>query len=274
MLKIVRLVKIVEANEPNLDLGENDDIDFNQVSDNTLAILQEFLSSSNESFDQSSRELAVLPVQAVAPRPIVQVMQSTCSTFEIDELAKLFNSYLHVNVPLPTSSAIAPVGSNSIIQVMQRTCSTFAIDELVKRFNSDWYKNDSSLASTDTVKFSEHDAIEKTVKIEMPHVPGQPKITYIFTEQMWQNLCSALSPLLATTSNDISSASIVEICSDEEEEQGVHDGYIADNDDDDDEGNYFSPNDSSNASDDWELEPISPTVLDAALVDLYHKKRE
>lgn len=244
----VRIVGIIKEIEPNLDLSENDDIDFNQVSDNTLAIRSESLSSSN----QSSRELAILQVKAVAPKSIVSVMQRTCSTFAIDELIKRFNSYLYVNIPLPASTAIA---LGPTVPVMQRTCPTFAIN-----------------------------AIEKTVKIEMSHVPGQPKITYIFTEQMWQSLCFALSLFLPTTTNNIASASsIVEIGSDEEEEeveQGVYDGYVADDDDDDEEGNCPSPNEADsinsteNASDDSDFGQMSPTALNAALFALYHKNRQ
>lgn len=248
-LKLVRIVEIIKEIEPNLNSIKDDDIDFNQVCDNTLAI------------HQSLRELAMLPcttVQAVALKSIVPVLQRTCPTFTIDELIKRFNSCLHISVPLPALNAFAPVGHNSIVPVMQRTCPTFAID-----------------------------AIGRTVKIEMPHVSGQPKITYIFTEQMWQYLCSALLLFLTTTTNNITSeSSIVEIGSDEDEEeekeveQGVYDGYVADDDNDDEESNCPSPkeidsnNSSENASDDSDFEQMSPTALNNALFALYHKNRE
>lgn len=162
MLKIVRAVELVAQHEPEFNLSGNGDIDFNKLSDGTLSILHQFLFSNQPPLDLDEEKSTA--VNQIAPVNQFEI--------EIDALAKWFKS--------------------NWFNVEKRPDPE--LDALVNWFNEDW----SNLGKTTKQKptaiasVSQRSPIQNdsTVKIEMPNVLGQPKTTFIFTKEVWQNLCS------------------------------------------------------------------------------------
>lgn len=166
------------------------------------------------------------------------------------------------------------------------------INVLGKLFDSHWFTSNANMG----IGSITHSAFDNPIKIELPSIVGQPKTSFIISQEIWMPLFTILriftrsfkpiehgmnefdSMVLrfsgdwfkADQNNNLSSLfeqlciSQENVCDHKNIDIGLDDGNLSDTEMEIDTDDYTSE------SEDWDRRPLSPTSLHAALYNLYN----
>lgn len=293
-----RTIAIIQLNEPHIDLDvEIDNLDLENISDNTLALLYAFMINQNNdatadaSSNQRNNERAPDEIDAISHQLIALDLED--DDFDENTIIQLFGNSPS-NILGPVAVGIAPIFDTSndvadLPNVIAPLNTTFAgeINAFVRNLKFDLV----SERNIPTI----HLRFDGNIAVEMPYIEGWPKTTYISSQEMCSNLLRGLvssdsvpginhrlaqvdTPLI--TSIDlkyIATTNLEQDCDSEingdcsdlsfsfdsfTDAKQMDDAYSGDLD--------SSDNDSTDSS---ECEPISPSILNAALYQLYHSQK-
>lgn len=104
-----------------------------------------------------------------------------------------------------------------------------------------------------------HSAFDNSITIEMPSIAGQPKTSFIISQEIWMPFFAIMGNTRSFQPIEHGMNELVK-CID----IGLDDGNVSDTETEIDTDDYTSE------SEDWDRRPLSPTSLHAALYNLYN----
>lgn len=291
MLKITRAVSLIIENEPSVQFGATDDIDFNSLSNRTLSLLHEFMFSAtnvlSKKVDVKKAEQSIQQANVLGAFTANSVKK--VNTFNMYDVVTAFIQHMNLNdIGMPTildQATSSHSQSHETVAVHNRNAqpaNTFDMDDLIRLFGRNWFGASMNLQYINDVMISFNFDENDFIQIDFTTIDGQPKLSLLVSRDVLMQLVHLVFDIIygddtaATTTSNIERATITEII--ETNDDGI--GGVIDLTSEDSDSIYARSSDDSHytnsteqsecTSDDSIERPISPNSLDAALFALYN----